>query len=343
MKFFRPATSCAAVLAMACGVLVAIAGLASATTATTATPAANKVAATVGMPDTLAATATTLAVSQSGTAGTDVLLSATVTSSGTLVTDGTVSFYDDGSATPLNPTPITPDASGVATYDIAAGLAPGEHAVVAVFTPTDVTQFEVSQSAAQSFVLQPPLTGACAQGGSQCAATANISATIPVGTLVLTTPYTSGSPLSRGNLSLNTGLSQYSTTIAFNGITVVDTRAGDLPWTLSAIAGNLSDSGTNPGSTICAQNVGLTGVTSAPGIGFAGIVTATDNPAATPPVAPSGGACPGTQGLGGTTPHTVASASAGLGTDVLNATLTLTAPTSTEPGLFTGTITLTVG
>ena len=30
-------------------------------------------------------------------------------------------------------------------------------------------------------------------------------------------------------------------------------------------------------------------------------------------------------------------------TDVLNGTLTLNAPTSTEPGLFTGTITFTVG
>jgi hypothetical protein len=71
-------------------------------------------------------------------------------------------------------------------------------------------------------------------------------------------------------------------------------------------------------------------------------VTTTDNTAATPPVGPSGGSCTGTQGLGGTTPHTVATASAGLGTDVLNGTLTLTAPTSTGAGLFTGTITLTV-
>jgi hypothetical protein len=206
-----------------------------------------------------------------------------------------------------------------------------------------VTQFEASQSAPQSFVLQPVQVGACAQTGSQCSATANIEATVPVGTLVLTTPYTTSNVLNLGNLALNAGLTQYSATAPFNGITVVDTRAGDLPWTLTALASNLSDGGTHPGSTICGQNVGLTGLASTPGTGFAGTVTPTDAPAATPAVAPAGGACTGTQGLGGTAPHTVAAASAGLGTDVLNGTLTLTAPTSTEPGLFTGTITFTVG
>lgn len=288
-------------------------------------------------------TTTSLTVSQSGVAGTDVSLSSTVVAGATPVTAGTVSWFDNGSATALNATPVTPNASGVATFDIPAGLAAGSHSIVAVFTPTNVAQFESSQSAPQGFILQPPQTGACAQPGSQCTATANIQATVPVGTLVLSTPYTTASPLILPNLALNTGLTQYSTTAPFNNIKVVDTRSGDLPWTLTALASNLSDGGTHAGSLICSQNVGLTGVTSTPGTGFAGTVTATDNPAATPPVAPSGGACAGTQGLGGTAPHTVAVASAGLGTDVLNGQLTLTAPTSTEPGLFTGTITFTVG
>ena len=337
MKCFRSAIYCAAVLATVGGVLAAVASSASAATATTTTLTAHSAAATVGA---ALPTTTSLIVTQSGTADTDISLSSTVTPAAAA---GTVSWYDNGSTAPLNSTPVTPGASGVATFDIPAGLASGEHSIVAVFTPTDATQFGVSQSAPQSFVLEPVQTGACAQTGSQCTATTNIEATVPVGTLVLTTPYTSGNSLSRGNLSLNTGLSQYSTTIAFNGITVADTRAGDLPWTLSALASNLADGGTNPGSTICSQNVGLTGVTSTPGNGFAGTVTTTDNAASTPPVAPSGGACTGSQGLGDGTPHTVATASAGLGTDVLNATLTLTAPTSTEPGLFTGTITFTVG
>jgi len=285
-------------------------------------------------------TTTSLTVTQDGTAGDDVSLSSTVTPAAAA---GTVSWFDNGSATPLNSTPVTPNASGVATFDIPAGVAAGSHSIVAKFSPTSVTQFEASQSAPQSFIQQPKQVGACAQAGSQCTATANIEATVPTGTLVLTTPYTPSNPLNLGNLALNTGLTQYSATAPFNGISIVDTRSGDLPWTLTALASNLSDGGTHAGSLICSQNVGLTAVTSTPGSGFAGTVTSTNNPAATPAVAPSGGACSGTQGLGGTSPHTVAAASAGLGTDVLNGTLTLTAPTSTEPGLFTGTITFTVG
>jgi hypothetical protein len=285
-------------------------------------------------------TTTSLTVTQDGVAGDDVSLSSTVSPA---TAPGTVSWYDNGSTTPLNATPVTPNGSGVATFDIPAGLAAGNHSIVADFTPTNPANFEASASAAQSFLLEPKQTGACAQTGSQCTATANISATVPVGTLVLSTPYTAANPLNLGNLALNAGLTQYSATAPISGITIVDTRAGDLPWTLSALASNLSDGGTNPGSTICSQNVGLTNVASTPGTGFAGTVTPSTNTAASPPVAPAGGVCTGSQGLGGATAHTVAAASAGLGTDVLNGTLTLNAPTSTEPGLFTGTITFTVG
>ncbi len=293
-------------------------------------------------------TTTSLTVSENGTTGSSITLSSTVLAGTTPVTAGTVSWYDNGSTTALAGSGVTPDATGTATDTIAAGLAAGSHSIVAVFTPTNPADFEASQSSAQQFVLQPPTTGACAQTGSNCTSTANIEATVPVGTLVLSTPYTATSPLNLGNLTLNSGLTEYTGTAPFDGITIVDTRAGDLPWTLTALASNLTDGGTNPGSTICAQNVGLTGVTSTPGSGFAGTVTATDEPAASPAVAPSGtpAACPtsagGLVGTGGTA-VTVAAASAGLGTDVLNGTLTLDAPTSTEPGLFTGTITFTVG
>ena len=305
---------------------------------------------TVNVPST--ATTTSLTVSQNGFSGSDVSLSSTVVEGptapapGTPVEAGTVSWFDNGSATPLNPTPVTPSAAGVATFDIPAGLAQGGHSIVAKFSPTDVTQFEASQSAAQGFFLNPPQqTGSpCAQTGSQCTDIQNIQATIPVGTLVLTTPYTATNPLDLGTLALNSGLTEYtSAATAFNNIQIVDTRAGDLPWTLAALASNLSDGGTNAGSLICGQNVGLTGLASTPGPGFAGTVTTDNNPVPTAAVAPSGGACAGTAGLGGATPHTVATASAGLGTDVLNGTLTLVAPTSTEPGLFKGTITFTVG
>jgi len=291
-------------------------------------------------------TATTLAVTQDGNAGDDVKLSATVVEGptapapGTPVEDGTVSFFDNGQPTALNSAPITP-TNGVAALDIPAGLAAGAHSIVAVFTPGADNQFESSQSAAQQFVLQAPQTGACAQTGSQCTDTQNIEATIPVGTLTISTPYTQSSPLNLGTLALNSGLTEYqSTPMPFGNITVVDTRAGDLPWTVQALASNLTDGHSNPGSTICGQNIGLVNITSTPGSGFVGVVTGASNPAASSVAAPP---CTATGGLGGTTAHTVATASAGLGTDVLNGTINLNAPTSTEPGLFTGTITFTVG
>jgi hypothetical protein len=241
---------------------------------------------------------------------------------------------------------VTPNASGVATFDIPAGLASGEHSIVAVFTPTDVTQFEASQSAPQPFLLQPPQVGACAQPGSQCTATSNIEATIPVGTLVISTPYTTANPLNLGTLTLNSGLTEYTGNAPFSNLEVVDTRAGDLPWTISALASNLSDGGANPGSTICGQNLGLTALTNSAGAGFAGTVATDNNPASDPAIAPGTTGCPATAGglvgAGGTS-VTVATASAGLGTDTLSGTLTLNAPVSTEPGLFTGTITFTVG
>ncbi|HUC22044.1 MAG TPA: Ig-like domain-containing protein, partial [Streptosporangiaceae bacterium] len=154
-------------------------------------------------------TTTSLTVTQDGVAGDDVSLSSTVSPA---TAPGTVSWYDNGSTTPLNATPVTPNGSGVATFDIPAGLAAGNHSIVADFTPTNPANFEASASAAQSFLLEPKQTGACAQTGSQCTATANIEATVPVGTLVLSTPYTTANPLNLGNLALNAGLTQYSAT-----------------------------------------------------------------------------------------------------------------------------------
>jgi len=285
-------------------------------------------------------TATTLTVTQDGVAGDDVGLSSTVTAGATPVTAGTVSWFDNGSATPLNATPVTPNATGTATFDIPAGLPAGSHSIVAKFAPTSLAQFETSQSAPQNFILQAAQTGACAQTGSQCTDTQNIQATIPVGTLKISTPYTAANPLDLGTLALNAGLTEFtSAATAFNNIVVVDNRSGDLPWTITALASNLNDGGSNPGSTICGQNVGLTGLVSTPGAGFAGVVTTTDNPVPGSAVAAP---CTGNSGLGGTA-HTIATATAGLGTDTLNGQLTLIAPTSTEPGLFTGTITFTVG
>jgi hypothetical protein len=54
-------------------------------------------------------------------------------------------------------------------------------------------------------------------------------------------------------------------------------------------------------------------------------------------------AAAGSAGLGGGLPQTIITTDHGLGTVNINGTLTLIAPSSTEPGVFAGTITFTVG
>jgi hypothetical protein len=173
-----------------------------------------------------------------------------------------------------------------------------------------------------------------------CTDTQYIQATVPVGTLVINTPYVDAAhALNLGTLVLSPDSTQLQGSATFANIKVTDTRSGNLPWTVSALASNLTDGGANPNSVINNQNLGLTNITSTPGTGFTGTVTPHNNPAAAG-VAPGAA---GNAGLGGTTTHAVADANKGLGTVTMQGTLTLNAPSSTEPGLFTGTITFTVG
>ena len=285
-------------------------------------------------------TTTSLSVNQDGTAGDPATLTATVTGPGTTAnSSGSVSFYDNGSSTALNSAPVT-SSNGTYTLSLPTGFAAGSHSIVAKFTPTDPTQFNSSQSAAQAFTTQPAAVGDCATQGSSCTDPQNVTVTVPSGTLVITTPYTASAPLNLGTMALAANDSEFIATGSFNNIQVTDLRAGGKGYTVSALSTPLSDGKTNPGSTINAENVGLTKLTATPGTGFAGTVTSTDNPAADPAVAPGD---PGSKGLGGTTAHTVFTVDKGSGSVTVNGTLTITAPTSTEAGIFTGTITFTVG
>jgi hypothetical protein len=167
-----------------------------------------------------------------------------------------------------------------------------------------------------------------------------------------------GGPLNLGTLALTAG-GQYFTASAslhpndgdvptpgqspnstFNGITVVDTQSGDLPWTVSELASNLSDGVGNPGGTISGEHVGLTSVLVPGNAIVTGDVNTDYQTAATSPVGPTD---TGSAGLGGGTPHTIATDTAQPdGTVGINGTVTLNAPSSTEASVFTGTITFTV-
>jgi hypothetical protein len=295
-------------------------------------------------------TATTLAESGGGGPAGPVTFTGSVsdtTTTGTTVSAGTVSLYDNGSTTPFATTALSSTGTFSATFTYTSA---GSHSVVATYsgTTSGTPQFAGSSSSAVTFSETAP---AC----TTCSTVATIEGTVPAGTISISTPYTATNPLNLGTLALNSSGTYFSASasldsgsgdvpgVNFNGITVVDTQSGNLPWTVSALASNLTDGTGHPGGTISGENVGLTNLTPIFVSGNAiqtGDVTVTDQPAAAPPVAPTD---TGSQGLGGTTAHQIAADSAQPdGTVGINGTVTLNAPTSTEAGIFVGTITFTI-
>jgi ABC-type phosphate transport system substrate-binding protein len=280
-------------------------------------------------------TPTTTALTMEGGAGGGAghgTLAATV-NPGTVT--GRVTFSDNGIPIASVSAQTSP---GEYLLDRPNGFPPGVHFVVAAFTP-DPGPYAPSVSNAIIFSTPPASSEPCQQADARCSDQANVQGTIPVGTLIITTPYDAAHPLDLGTLTLTPNASLYTTSAPIGPIRVTDLRAGDLPYTVSALASPLSDGGTNPGSTINGENLGLTGLVPTSGTGFAGTITVLDNPAADPPVAPGDS---GTQGLGNA-PHPLATVTKGLGTVTFAGQVTLNAPASIEPGLFAGTITMTVG
>lgn len=264
-----------------------------------------------------ATTTTAVAVNRlTGKAFENVELTATVSP----IAAGTVQFKEGTSNIGA---PVTVDATGVASLTTDT-LGAGAHSITAVFTPANPAKFTQSAGTSASFDLDAPAFGAQTVG--------NLEASVAAGTITLSTPYSETSPLSLGNLSLEPNAGFYIGSKDFDAITVTDTRAGALPWTLTALSSDLV-SGANK---INGQNVGLTDLTQVSKTGL-GVVTTTNNPAADA-VAPADG---GSLGLGGR-PKTVLSSTAGPGTVIYKGTLTIKAPTSTQAGRYTGTVTFTV-
>jgi hypothetical protein len=287
-----------------------------------------------------------------GAAGTPVNFTANVADSTTPADTptGTVSFYDNGSTTPLGTAPLS---GGTATFAYTYAAA-GAHSVVATYNPPNGSQWATSTSAPVTFTETAPTCTTCND-------VQTIEGTVPAGTLAVYTPYTPSNPLNLGTLALNATGTYFTASApldpeaadvptagadpdpSFHGITVVDTQAGNVPWTVTALSSNLGDGGSNPGSTISGENVGLTNLAPVPITGnalTAADLTLTNQPAASPPVAPTD---TGSQGLGGSAAHTIVTdATQADGTIGINGTVTLNAPTSTEAGLFIGTITFTI-
>jgi hypothetical protein len=306
-----------------------------------------------------AGTTQTALAETGGAPGAAVTLTATVTATdqaaaGDLpVTAGTVSFYRAGAARPLG-TAASGRRSGAGVYALSVRLGSDRpESVVAVYSPpAGSRRYRSSRSAAISFT-EP--------GCFSCAGVETV-ADLPAGMLSISTPYTATTPLNVGTLELNSTATFYTASVpldpdasdvptagtsppdpTFNGITIVDTQSSNVPWTLTAWAGALSDGGTGAQSQISGENVGLTGLTAVPVPGnslTASDLTFFDQPAADPPVGP---ADTGSLGLGGQDAHVIVTDTGQAeGTIGINGTITINAPLSTEPGTFGGTIVLTL-
>jgi len=309
---------------------------------------------TLSVSQATASTTTNIALSSASVAY-PATVTATATVTGPVTIDqGTVQFKVDG----VNVgSPVAVDASGVAVSAPISRNAGGPYAVTAVYSGATVAGVEYGGSTSPSASFE--VTAAQYAPDVQ-----NIKTTIPAGTLVISTPYSCATvacdapgdnPLDLGNMVLNATATEYKSFGTFTGIQVTDTRPGNLPWTVSAISSNLAKVGVatpNNNEIINAQNVGLTALaltstnatpnTFLGGVALGGStagqnLTGFDNPAA----AHVDGAAAGTAGLGGS-PKAVLHANSGLGSTVTSGTLTITAPTNTLDGTYTGTITFTI-
>jgi hypothetical protein len=284
------------------------------------------------------ATTTALTVNPtSGNAGQVVTLTATVTDTphAATIPVGSVSFFDNGSAVSFAG-PIAVNSSGVASTTTTS-LGAGNHSIVAVFTPTSLASFTGSSS--QPVTASYIAVSACVArtdglpGANTCQDPQTITVTVNAGTLTISSPYTPTNPFNLGTMVLSADGSHLTASAAFgstavngSGITITDTRSGNLPWTGHVLSTNFTD--LPAADTISATGLSFTGLvaTYPAGNALTGHVTTTDVP---------------NVGAGGDFAHTAPNG--GDGTVYIVGTMGLSAPSSTNAGTYTATVTFTVG
>jgi hypothetical protein len=265
-----------------------------------------------------AATTTTLSVSPlSGPAYQTVTLSGAVANTTTPATVpvGDCDFFDG--ATKVATVPVS--ATGACEYSSAA-FGAGAHDFSAAFKPTSAALFVASTSSHVAATYDPPLVTPDEQ---------SIIVTVPAGNLSINTPYTPANPLNLGDLVLAANGSSYSASAVFDKVTITDTRAGNPGWAASLLRADFIGAD----GTIPAKYSGFEGVAPSYFTGNAvQSIIVTDVPANDPAYV-SG-------------PAQFARAAAGAGTGSVGVTGNFVlkgVPTSTKPGLYTTTVTFTVG
>jgi len=254
---------------------------------------------------------------------------------------GSVKFYDDGTDASGDITSnsallgtVSLGTGGIASLDYSS-FATGAHNIVAEFVPSNSSVYNTSDSPAVLFTATTPATAPDAQ---------TVDVNVPAGTLTISTPYTPANPFQLGTAVLSPNGTSFSASAPFgnaanpnDGVTITDTRAGDLPWTASATVTDFSD---GSGDVINGQNLTFTGVTPVflTGNALQSGDVVTNNVTNSAIYGPTAA---GSDGLKGG-PHQFATAAAGNGSVYIDGVLTLTAPTSTPAGLYTAKLTFTI-
>lgn len=260
------------------------------------------------------ATATTLSVTPtSGPANQSVTLTGTVAPAAA----GTCTFKDRGvflGSAPVNTT------TGVCEITNSSFAGPGHEFTVA-FASADTALFLDSASA---------MVPATYEALTYLPDNQTIIVTVPKGDLTIFTPYTPSNPLDLGALVLSADGKCYDASKPFDGVTVKDTRAGQLGWTASLTrAAFVNDS--DPTQIIAADREGFINVAPRYIAGNAlQSISVNDLPAGVATAA---------------SPMSFASAPAGasVGTVDITANFVLSCvPTSVTPGQYTSTVVFTI-
>jgi Bacterial Ig-like domain (group 3) len=194
-------------------------------------------AISVTINDVIVSTTTTLAVSGSLQQFSPVTLDATVVPNNAV---GDVVFKDG--ATVLATRPL---ASGTAQF-VTSNLALGAHSLTAEFVPANANDFAASSSAPQNITIVVPANPTDAQ---------DVIVEVPAGALTISV---GGDKSVTLNPVITADGARFIDSSTMDDVTVLDTRAGSVGWTVNGQLGAFNYTGSAPGATVSNTDIGWT-------------------------------------------------------------------------------------
>lgn len=264
------------------------------TVTVTANPVATTTALTVSAPEGKAYSAVTLGASVTAAKG---------------AANGTVKFYDGDQLIGS-----TPCAAGVVAPFTISSLGAGDHSLQARFVGSAPYLDSQSSVVAQSL-----------EGAGPGSAPFNAVVAIPAGAITVTTPFTTDNPVDLGTAVLSDDAATYAASADLTGISVKDTRAGNLGFAATIVADSFRNA---TGDTFSSSYAYFDGVAADQVAGNAlqatDVTVTADNKGLD--AAKTFATYPGGKSIGSVTFHGV---------------LGLVAPTSVKPGSYTSLVTIT--